>query len=160
MSEDPTRMATRKMQNRQWYGFWGVTLILTAAFFICLILRNHISEISFQEGLCAFSRKTHLYCPGCGGTRAVKYFLTGDMLSSFLSNAIPIYTAILLLRIWAALFHNTVVEKFRPGKKKWKLFYQWEMWTILVVVVGYFVLRNIFLMCFGWDFLGDMAAFW
>lgn len=159
MSDAPSQMAKQKSQNRQWPGFWGMTLILTAAFFVCLFLRTRLSVLSLQEGPCTFSRKTHLYCPGCGGTRAVRYFLKGDMLSSFLSNAIPVYTAIVLLRIWVALFHNTVMEKIRKGKK-WTLFYRWEMWGILIVVAGYFILRNVFLVLFGWDFLGDMAAYW
>ncbi|MBQ6855594.1 MAG: DUF2752 domain-containing protein, partial [Lachnospiraceae bacterium] len=33
---------------------------------------------------CMFRMLTGLYCPGCGGTRAVKALLTGHPIQSFL----------------------------------------------------------------------------
>ena len=119
-----------------------------------------MSDVAFQEGACKFSQTLHLYCPGCGGTRAVKHLLHFDLVRSFLSHPIPIYAGILLLRIWVALLHNALFCRQPSGKSHWKLFYQWEMWTILVVVIGFFILRNVALVVFKCDYLGDMAAYW
>ena len=139
-------------------GFGVLTLILAAAFLWALFLSRNLNDISFQEGPCGFSQTFHLYCPGCGGTRALKYLLEGHIVDSFLANPIPIYAIVLLLRIWTALLHNIVHSAF--SKDEWKILYQREMWGILVVVIGVFVLRNLALVFLKWDFLGDMAGYW
>ena len=91
----------------------------------------------------------------------MKYLLEFDLVRSFLANPVPIYTGLLLFRIWAALLHNVACCRGEASaSKRWKLFYQWEMWGILVVVVGFFILRNLALVLFKWDFLGDMAWYW
>ena len=41
-----------------------------------------------------------------------------------------------------------------------KVMYQWEMWGILVVIAGFFILRNVLLVVFGVDYLGDLASYW
>ena len=150
-----------KKENRQWLGFLGMTLVLVTVFFFAWNLKTKGSDVAFQEGPCGFSQTLHLYCPGCGGTRAVKYLLQFDPIRSFLANPIPLYTAILLLRIWVALLHNVICCKEDASEaKRWKLLYQWEMWGILVVVIGFFFLRNLALVLLKWDFLGDMAGYW
>lgn len=170
-------MRTLSNKNRQWLGFLGMTLILATAFVFAWYLKTQVNDVAFQEGACGFSQTLHLYCPGCGGTRSVKYLLEFDLVRSFLANPVPIYTAILLLRIWTALLHNVICcrephrasmqaqeknadERATGGPRRWRLLYQWEMWGILVVVVGFFVLRNLALVLFKWDFLGDMAGYW
>lgn len=148
-------------RKRQWIGFGAATLVLLAAFLYAFYLRQDIGMISFQDGPCGFSRRFHLYCPGCGGTHAVKAILRGDVIGSVLSNPIPVYTAILVMRIWIALFHNTVWMHFRKKESKmWRVMYQWEMWGILVVVVGFFVLRDLALVLLHWDYLGYMVQYW
>ena len=152
---------TIKKENRQWLGFLGITLILATAFVFAWYLKTQVSDLSFQEGQCGFSKTFHLYCPGCGGTRAVKHLLDLEVIPSLLSNPIPIYAIALVIRIWIALLHNVFCCREEASSvKRWKLFYQWEMWTILVVVIGFFILRNVALAAFGWDYLGDMAGYW
>ena len=92
-----------------------------------------------------------MYCPGCGGTRAVSALVRGDIIDSILSNPIPVYALVLLLRMWAALLYNTV----RSKGKKIRVLYDWEAWGILAVVLGHFILRNILLVLFHIDYLGD-----
>ena len=137
-------------------GLVITTVILAGAFLYLALLYPKRDSLAFQEGRCEFSKVFHLYCPGCGGTRAIQYLLHGKILSSLLSNPIPINTAVLVLRIWSALGHNVLF----PKKKEWKIMHQWEMWGILVVVIGFFVLRNLALVFFGWDFTGDLAQYW
>lgn len=46
---------------------------------------------------CMFRFVTGLYCPGCGGTRAVKYLLTGQILKSLQYHPLVLYTALVVL---------------------------------------------------------------
>ncbi len=98
---------------------------------------------------CAFHLITGLYCPGCGGTRAVKELIRGDLLMSFQYHPLVLYTAavvILELVTWglAKLFH-------RPGLhvKKYNVF-------ILIgagIVVVNWIYKNYMLVFRGVDLL-------
>lgn len=45
---------------------------------------------------CIFQTVTGLYCPGCGGTRAVKYLLTGQIAKSLQYHPLVLYTAVIV----------------------------------------------------------------
>ncbi len=54
---------------------------------------------------CAFHSLTGLYCPGCGGTRAVRELLYGDLRMSFQYHSLVLYgAAVVLLELvsWGA----------------------------------------------------------
>jgi len=151
---------TEKQKRGQLIGAVVTTLLLVAAFLYLLMLYPKRDALAFQEEACAFSRTLHLYCPGCGGTRAIMYLLKGDLLRSLLANPIPVYSGILVLRIWIALLHNVVILKFQKEGKKWTILHQWEMWGILIVIGGAFILRNLALVLLHLDFLGDLKMYW
>lgn len=48
---------------------------------------------------CVFQLITGLYCPGCGGTRALKYLLTGHLVKSFCYHPFVLYGAVILV-LW------------------------------------------------------------
>lgn len=62
---------------------------------------------------CAFHSITGLYCPGCGGTRAVRAFLHGDILMSFQYHPIVLYGAAVVLLEFASWELARVLK--RPG---------------------------------------------
>ena len=140
--------------------------LLAAAGLIALIW--YIFKLPLPSD-CAFHAATGIYCPGCGGTRAVKYLLQGKVFHSLLAHPVPVYVMVILVRIWIALGHNLIVgremvveDKNRTSseRKIWPVFCHWEMWFILIVVFGFFILRDVALVIFKWDFLGDLAQFW
>ena len=49
----------------------------------------------FRE--CIFLKNFGFYCPGCGGTRAVKALLHGHILESLHYHPIVVYVAVLLI---------------------------------------------------------------
>lgn len=73
------------------------------AFFEAFI---QITETAFRQGFpCLFQRLTNLYCPGCGGTRAVLALLRGDVLLSLKYHPLVVYGAAVLsaeLASWLA----------------------------------------------------------
>ncbi len=53
---------------------------------------------SIRQGIpCLFHFFTGLYCPGCGGTRAVKFLIQGDIARSVQFHPLVVYTAAVVL---------------------------------------------------------------
>ncbi len=64
----------------------------------------------FGLGLpCLFHSLTGLYCPGCGGTRAVRSLLRGDLRMSFQYHPLVLYAVLVLF-----------FEMFLRAFKGWK----------------------------------------
>ena len=67
-------------------GKWILAAVIAAAVFVWILgdsLLTHVPE-------CAFESLTGLYCPGCGGTRAVIALFNGHPVRSFLYHpAVP-----------------------------------------------------------------------
>ena len=65
---------------------------------------------------CLFQLMTGLYCPGCGGTRAVKALLAGHPVLSFLYHPLVLCTA-----VTAAVFAVSWGLYFLTGKEKFRM---------------------------------------
>ncbi|MFA5562448.1 MAG: DUF2752 domain-containing protein [Eubacteriales bacterium] len=104
------------------------------------------------EGLgmrCLFLQFFGLYCPGCGGTRALYALLQGRLLAAFLYYpALPVTVVILLsydVRMLLSLLRGQM--RYADGiDRRW-------LWLIPAVMLGYAVLRNVLLLCFDLDVL-------
>ena len=64
-------------------------------------------KIAFGDVKCAFYTVVHLYCPGCGGTRAAYYLFHGRIIKSFLFNPFVPYT----LAAYFVFMINTILVK-------------------------------------------------
>lgn len=106
--------------------------------------------------VCVLHDVFHLYCPGCGGTRALFALLEGRPLRSFLYNPAILLGLCLLLyyhfRAGMALMKKDYAVYTRISKKPAAAF--------PFVLLGFAVLRNVLLCFFGVDFLGELAVFW
>ena len=86
-----------------------------------------------------------MYCPGCGGTRAVRALLQGDLLLSLWYHPLVIYTVV----IFGGFMITHTLEKFSvPHVKGWK-FHNWYLLVALGIVVVNFVVKNVLLLAFG-----------
>lgn len=65
---------------------------LVSAYIIFRVVPPEIGEVL---GGCTLHKMTGLYCPGCGGTRAIKALLRFDLLQSAFYHPIPLYTGFL-----------------------------------------------------------------
>ncbi len=100
---------------------------------------------------CPFRVITGLYCPGCGGTRAVKLFLQGHWLMSFRFHPLVLY-GVLAVGAEALLFLTALVK----GKQKKYSGYGKEMaYGAVAVVAVNFLVKNILLIGWGIDLLKD-----
>ena len=146
--------------KRRLIGFVAATIVLVVAVIVFCVMRSQLisgGEVAFREGPCQFSQQYHLYCPGCGGTRSIVNLLKFDVIGSVVANPVPVYAIALFIHVWVALFHNVITG---IKGKLWRIIYEWEIIGIIVVVAGNFILRNVLLVMFRIDPLGDMIGFW
>lgn len=98
---------------------------------------------------CLFQDLTGLYCPGCGGTRAVKALLKGDLLLSVLYHPIVIY-----LIFVAVLFAISYLIYRKTKNPKFRLYFDNKYAYIGIgIIVVNFVVKNYLLVCEGFDLL-------
>lgn len=104
---------------------------------------------------CSMSRILHLYCPGCGGTRAVAALLQGDLLTSLQSNPIVLW----LLFLAAVQYLRAIRALIRRDPDACRL-PNWMWISVIVFLLLFFVVRNLLLVCGVYDYLGDNLVFW
>ena len=94
---------------------------------------------------CRVYERLHIYCPGCGGTRALEALARGDLLRSF--SAHPIVPGTVL---WVVVYLTSqTIRRLRRGKG-WALRYHpgWvaAFWAVLVLQ---WVVKNVLLLAFA-----------
>ncbi|MGB3692143.1 MAG: DUF2752 domain-containing protein [Spirulinaceae cyanobacterium] len=93
-----------------------------------------------------FRSLTNLYCPGCGTTRGLHQILHGNILAALDLN--PLMVLFLPYLIYAFCAYSApVITSYRLPqpyvKGKW-------IWGLLVIVLAYWVLRNLPMWPFSW----------
>ena len=96
-----------------------------------------------------------LYCPLCGGTRAVAALLRLNFAAAFHANAYVTLLAVVVLIHYVVAW----VRLLRGGTVLFR-FLAWEWIAAAVLLLVYGVLRNVVMVRFGYDPLGDLGAFW
>lgn len=84
------------------------------------------------------------YCPGCGGSRAVKALLDGKFLLSLYYHPVVIYTAAIYLVFMA----SQTLHIISHGKVKGIRFHYWFLYGALVIIIINFLVKNIWKFCF------------
>ena len=102
---------------------------------------------------CGFRLRHGLYCPGCGGTRALIALLEGDLLQSLRYNPI---TFLFLLDVFLMMLFS-VIKKVTNGRHSFIWFRLIYNIVFLLFIVGYFIWRNYMWVVLGVDLLGDMS---
>ncbi len=88
---------------------------------------------------CIFHKITHLYCPGCGMTRGVYYFLHGQFLMAIRENLLLLFVVIGLALEGVYKLEEKILKRKRiPFYKRRSALY-----VFFVLVVVYWILRNI-----------------
>lgn len=96
-----------------------------------------------------------LYCPLCGGTRAIAALLRLDFFAALRYNAFVTAVCLAALAVdvaaWICFFRRRF---FRPQLPRWV-----PIMGILAFF-GYWILRNWLMIAYGIDPTGDLGAFW
>ena len=139
-TQGPT--ASKSLARRCWI-YPGATLV-ALALLAALFFFDPAHSSVFPS--CPFHLVTGLHCPGCGSLRAVHQLLHGNLPAAFSLNALmmiclpPVGYACLCGLVRAVGGRNMPGVFLRPA---------W-IWTLLGVIVLYWILRNIPLYPFSW----------
>ena len=133
----------------------GVALYFIAYLITVSLLRIELSDhflpgFLTPPGGCVFRSLTGLYCPACGGTRAVRHFFAGEPLQSFLKHPAVLYTAFLCW-IWSLSF---LAEKLSKGKLRRYRIRAWQFYVLIGLFFLHFIVANVLLLVFGVDMIG------
>lgn len=88
---------------------------------------------------CAMKQIFGIPCPGCGGTRAIKCLLSGDILDAIYYNAFAVYSIIGYL----IFLISRLLQKLTKGKIKGIKFKSWYLFSALVVLVIQYIIKLI-----------------
>ena len=142
-----TTLATdTKEQKREDNMYYAGLLLLGAAVIMIPVMRHYI--LPMLERLpwsCVLYRLFGVYCPGCGGTRAVNALLHGHFIMSLWYHPLIIYCVALYLgHMISWTFARFQLFGLRRGIK----FRAGYLYGMLVVVAVNFVLKNVLKFCF------------
>ncbi len=87
---------------------------------------------------CPFLLLTGWFCPGCGSLRMLHHLGDGDVAGALAMNPLGLLMVLVLVGYWGGWTWRVLRRRDRgaplPG---------WAVWSFLVVVVAYAVLRNL-----------------
>lgn len=106
-------------------------------------------------GGCLMRRIFRLYCPVCGGTRALYALMHLDIIGSVIYNPLCLFLAVCTvcfdLHAFVALLKNRPVI-LRVGK--------WFAVATTAILILTFIVRNLLLVLLAFDPIGDLGGFW
>ena len=104
---------------------------------------------------CGFRVRHGIYCPGCGGTRALIALLEGNLIQSLRYNPT---TFLFLLDIFLMILFWVIRKK---TKQKYRFIRFQLLYNVgfLLFIGVYFVVRNYLWVVHGIDLLGDLTRY-
>ncbi len=128
------------LSRKCYYVCVGTTIVFLIAWFT--LQAFNISLTSIGPRPCVWYVAYGLYCPGCGGTRAVVSLMQGEFLRSFLYHPAVPYTVILVLMYMISHTLNLITR----GKMKAMLFRGIYLYSILAVIIIQCIVKNVFVL--------------
>lgn len=99
---------------------------------------------------CMFHALTGFYCPGCGGTRAVRALLNAQLIESFLCHPFVLYAAV--VSVWFMV--SQTIERISKGRIRIGMhFREVYMWIALGIIGVNFLIKNLALVIWQVDLL-------
>lgn len=135
-------------KKEQWIIFGAVNVLAVLAAVLFPFYRSLVAFL--PEMPCGMVKYLHLYCPACGGTRALEAFLSLDLPASLRYNPIVLMGAIAFV-----LYEIGMIKYLVRGTPRPTLIKTSAVFAALGVWFLFFAVRNILLLC-GIDLLGDI----
>lgn len=148
-AEEGTSVDGKQIARQRLFHF-HITVGVTSAIVFAYWLFGKISGLHIP---CTFALLFHLYCPGCGCTRAAEALFRLDPLASLVANP-----SVLLGGITLLYYEAVLILRVRRGEGKPPSYLPAILF--LIFFLGYTALRNILLVTLRFDPLGDHFMFW
>lgn len=122
-----------------------IGLVLLIAGGISLLCYEMFLKEQMPVRPCLFFNLLGIYCPGCGGTRAVEALLHGHLLQALWFHPLVPYAAV----ICGGFMGSHVLHRLGlQGVRGWK-FHNWYLYAAIVIIAVNFVGKNILKFLFG-----------
>ena len=122
------------------YGLIALVFIVLGGILLCVTGSRGI-----KLPPCVFNRVTGLYCPGCGGTRAVRALLHGHFIKSVWYHPFVAYGAV----VYAVFMVSHSIRIFINHNVRGMKYRNVYIYIWLSILILNFIVRNILLIKFG-----------
>ena len=134
--------------------FWF--LILNISLLSASIIYGFVTAEALAEGReaveCVFKHNMKMYCPGCGGSRSLLYLLRFDIIDSFIY-----YPALPLMLLFVIdIDIRAFISFIKDSTAALSGFNKMSLVSIPILILLNFILKNVLLIGFGIDILGDI----
>lgn len=127
----------------------NLSLISFALIYTLCVKRLEGTE---NEIKCFVQNTLHIYCPGCCGSRSLEAFLKFDFIKSFL-----LYPAIPLAAVAVLVYDTRLLLTLIKKDTRYTDGYKFKIFIIIpIAILLTFLVRNILLLGFGIDTVGDI----
>lgn len=107
-------------------------------------------KLIWDSGIpCVFHSVTGAYCPGCGGTRAVKALLAGDLAASFRFHPIIVYTVFIIVLEFVTWLLARLLKKPELHVKHYNFF----VYLGIGVIMINWIFKDVMLLVYRVDLL-------
>ena len=140
-----------KLRHPRFLALHSVALLAALFMPLYIKLANWLGGVF---GGCLMHR-FFIYCPLCGGTRAIAALTRFQFLEAWNYNALVVLLSVVVLGldVWAWI-------RYLQKKEPLIILPRWSWITACVLLVTYFILRNVLMIFFGIDPTGDLVYFW
>ena len=104
------------------------------------VIKNDIYFSKITNMPCFIYYATGFYCPGCGGTRAVDYFLRLKLIKSVFYHPAVIVMFLMYIRSLISYF----VYFVKKGKSKIKIINIGDIIILDFIILAWFIIRNVY----------------
>ncbi len=136
-------MAKREKTLEEQLYYVGLALLALGCILILIYTKIILPNITPPP--CILWTVLGVYCPGCGGTRAVEALFRGQLLQSLWYHPLVLYTAVL----FGGFMLTQTLERIPPFPVKGWKFHNWYLYVALSIVLINWIVKNILL--FGFD---------
>ena len=103
----------------------------------------------FRLPPCLFHLISGYYCPGCGGTRAVRALLHGQFAKAFFFHPFVPYAA----AVYFCFMVTQTIQRASHGKYRIGMQYHNSLvWSAVGLIIGNFIVKNAMHYFYGWSF--------
>lgn len=122
----------------RWSAIRTPIVVAGAGLAAVALLHLHDPHNTGAYGFCPFHVVTGLWCPGCGGLRAVNDLTNGDVIGSLSSNVFILPLLVVLVGAWMLW----VRKRWRGAGDRMIVLHKPSAVVILVLLAVFTILRN------------------